>query len=67
TVGISGYQGGRMKALCDICAVVPSDNMQMIEDLHHAIAHSVFTSVRDSLQMDRDKFMANPPEQKRAA
>ncbi|MCU1284833.1 MAG: sugar isomerase, partial [Acidobacteriales bacterium] len=42
TVGISGYQGGRMKALCDICAVVPSDNMQMIEDLHHAIAHSVF-------------------------
>jgi D-sedoheptulose 7-phosphate isomerase len=45
TVGISGFQGGEMKSLCDICAVVPSDNMQVIEDLHLAMAHSIFRIV----------------------
>jgi D-sedoheptulose 7-phosphate isomerase len=42
TVGISGFAGGAMKDLCDLCVVVPSDNMQIIEDLHLAIAHCVF-------------------------
>src|ERR1700720_4444931 len=45
TVGISGFQGGEMKALCKICVVVPSDNMQIIEDLHLAMAHSIFRTV----------------------
>jgi D-sedoheptulose 7-phosphate isomerase len=42
TVGISGFQGGKMKSLCDICVVVPSHNMQIIEDLHLTITHSVY-------------------------
>src|SRR5579863_6938152 len=37
TVGISGFQGGAMKSLCDVCVVVPSEDMQIIEDLHLAI------------------------------
>ena len=45
TVGISGFQGGQMKVLCDICVVVPSNNMQIIEDLHLAMAHSIFRIV----------------------
>jgi D-sedoheptulose 7-phosphate isomerase len=45
TIGISGYRGGEMKSLCDICAIVPSDNMQVIEDLHLAMAHSIFRIV----------------------
>ena len=45
TVGVSGFQGGKMKTLCDICVVVPSTNMQIIEDLHLAIAHTVFRIV----------------------
>jgi D-sedoheptulose 7-phosphate isomerase len=67
TTGISGYQGGRMKGLCDICAVVPSDNMQMIEDLHHAIAHSIFTAVRDRLRLQRPMLTAEALDGKRAA
>ena len=66
TLGITGYQGGRMKALCDVCAVVPCDNMQMIEDMHHAIAHSIFTVVRDKLRSAPAKTRAagagGPPE-----
>ena len=45
TVGISGFKGGTMKALCEICVVVPSDNMQIIEDIHLAMAHSIFRIV----------------------
>jgi D-sedoheptulose 7-phosphate isomerase len=45
TVGISGFEGGEMKSLCDICVIVPSNNMQIIEDLHVAMAHSIFRIV----------------------
>ncbi len=43
TIGIGGFEGGAMKPLCDIAVVVPSNNMQMIEDVHLCIAHCVFT------------------------
>jgi D-sedoheptulose 7-phosphate isomerase len=49
TVGLTGFQGGKMKALCDQCMIVPCDNMQIIEDLHLCAAHAVFTAVRQSL------------------
>ena len=32
-----------MKALCDVCLVVPSGNMQLIEDVHLSIAHCIFS------------------------
>lgn len=50
TAGLTGFQGGRMLALCDACIVVPCDNMQIIEDLHMCVAHSLFTCVRASVQ-----------------
>jgi D-sedoheptulose 7-phosphate isomerase len=46
TLGLSGFEGGKMKELCDLCMVVPSDNMQIIEDLHVCAAHAIFTAVR---------------------
>ena len=49
TVGVAGCHGGQMKDLCDICSVVPSDNVQVVEDLHHAMLHSIFTAVRAGL------------------
>jgi D-sedoheptulose 7-phosphate isomerase len=49
TVGLAGCQGGQMKGLCDVCAVVPSDNVKAVEDLHHAMLHSIFTAVREGL------------------
>ena len=52
-IGITGLQGGKMKALCDLCLVVPSDHMQYIEDAHLSIAHSVFTSVRQRIMNSR--------------
>jgi D-sedoheptulose 7-phosphate isomerase len=49
TIGLAGCNGGRMKELCDVCVMVPCDNMQIIEDLHLSIAHALFTTVRGKL------------------
>ncbi|HUL15879.1 MAG TPA: SIS domain-containing protein [Terriglobales bacterium] len=45
-VGLSGCRGGKMKDLCDLCVIVPSDNMQQIEDSHVCVMHAVFLSLR---------------------
>ncbi len=45
TVGITGYQGGKLKDLVDLCIVVPSEDMQYIEDAHLAIIHAVFRAL----------------------
>jgi D-sedoheptulose 7-phosphate isomerase len=50
-IGLTGFhQGGKMKALCDLCVVVPSDNMQIIEDLHLSVSHALFTMVCHRIQ-----------------
>ena len=49
TVGLTGFVGGRMLSLCDACIIVPCDNMQIIEDLHLCVAHSLFTCIRAKL------------------
>jgi D-sedoheptulose 7-phosphate isomerase len=46
TIGLTGFQGGRMKSCCKLCIVVPSKNMQVIEDVHLSVMHSIFTSLR---------------------
>lgn len=58
TVGLCGYNGGKMKPLCKICAIVPADHMQMIEDLQHAMAHSIFLAVRERLRGAEQKHFA---------
>lgn len=52
SVGLAGFDGGAMRSLCDACAVVPSENMQMIEDMHHAILHSMFSVLRERIAAD---------------
>jgi D-sedoheptulose 7-phosphate isomerase len=48
-IGLTGYQGGKMRALCDLCVIVPSENMQVIEDLHLSISHCVFSTVYNGI------------------
>lgn len=57
TVGMGGCQGGQMKALCDVCAIIPSDNIQLVEDLHHAMIHSISVAVRESLLAAANKIL----------
>lgn len=44
-IGLTGFAGGRLKELCDIAVVVPSDSMQVIEDAHLVVLHAVMVSM----------------------
>jgi D-sedoheptulose 7-phosphate isomerase len=59
TLGLTGFQGGKMKALCGLCVVIPSENMQVIEDLHLSVTHSIFTSLRARIvEMTSQRILA---------
>lgn len=46
TLGLAGFEGGRMRAMCRNCLVVPSNNMEIIEDVHMAVCHCLSTILR---------------------
>jgi D-sedoheptulose 7-phosphate isomerase len=52
TVGLTGFDGGDMKYLCNLCLIVPSNNMQIIEDLHLSVTHAVFTALRAKICLE---------------
>lgn len=49
TLGLTGFEGGKMKALCDVCVVLPSDNMQIIEDFHLSVTHAISSVIRQKV------------------
>jgi D-sedoheptulose 7-phosphate isomerase len=46
TVGWTGFKGGRLHELVDVCVIVPSDCMEQIEDVHLILEHAVCTTLR---------------------
>jgi len=46
TIGLGGFGGGKMKALLDCPIIVPSYNMQQVEDAHVIIAHMIFLDLK---------------------
>jgi D-sedoheptulose 7-phosphate isomerase len=51
-IGLTGFLGGEMKRMCDLCIVIPSDNMQIIEDLHVSVTHALFTILRNRIALE---------------
>ena len=45
-IGITGMSGGELPKLCDICYIVPSDNMLTIESMHLLICHCIVETIR---------------------
>jgi len=61
TIGLTGFCGGKMKSLCDVCITVPSENMQHIEDSHLCIMHAVFLAFRQcALSMSASRARGVP-------
>ncbi len=58
TIGLTGCRGGKLKGMVDVCLVVPSDNMQHIEDLHMILAHVIYTDMREELAAKPASFRA---------
>src|SRR5574337_1052168 len=46
TIGLGGFGGGKMKDLLDCPIIVPSDNMQQVEDAHLVISHMIFLDLK---------------------
>jgi D-sedoheptulose 7-phosphate isomerase len=52
TLVLTGFEGGRAKALADFCLVVPSDSMQHIEDAHLCATHAIFLAIRQRTMLN---------------
>jgi len=46
TIGFIGFDGGRLRDLVDIALVVPSHNMEQVEDIHLLLEHMITTCLR---------------------
>jgi D-sedoheptulose 7-phosphate isomerase len=46
---LTGFDGGRVKDFCELCLIVPSNNMQHVEDAHLCASHAIFTAVRERM------------------
>ena len=52
TIGFTGFDGGKLKGLVDICVLVPSWSMDRVEDLHLIVQHLMCTCLRDVPNLD---------------
>src|SRR5829696_2741893 len=48
-VGLSGCSGGRLARVSDVAVNVPSDRIEVVEDAHLVVAHSLCVAVRERL------------------
>lgn len=46
-IGLTGFNGGKLKSKCDECFIVPSNSMYRIEDMHLIINHIVTSVLRE--------------------
>ncbi|NQT73028.1 MAG: SIS domain-containing protein [Chloroflexi bacterium] len=46
TIGLTGFDGGQLKDLAQICLVVPNNCMEQIEDIHLTLTHSISTCLK---------------------
>ena len=49
TIGFGGRDGGKMKALCDLLLIAPTDSMEMLEDMHLIYFHDLVCAMRPGL------------------
>jgi len=50
TVGLAGFEGGRLGALVDVPVIVPCSCMEQIEDAHLAVCHMTCSMLRQHLR-----------------
>lgn len=46
TVGMTGFDGGHLKDLVDICIIVPDNNIDKVEDVHLMLGHVITSCLR---------------------
>ena len=49
TLGLSGFDGGALKELADVCVVVPVDSTPQVESFHLALEHLICDCLRQRI------------------
>lgn len=49
TIGMTGFDGGRLKHMVDVCVLVPCHNMEQVEDTHLVLEHLITTALRKAI------------------
>lgn len=52
TIGLTGFQGGKLKSMVKECLVVPSNSMQRIEDIHLIMGHLLMCYFKEAIQKE---------------
>ena len=48
TIGLTGYEGGELEKMVDICLVAASGSMERIEDIHLVVNHILTGLLRNA-------------------
>jgi D-sedoheptulose 7-phosphate isomerase len=48
-IGVTGFDGGKLKALADVSVHIPVDDMGMTEALHGVVFHLAMCQLRERL------------------
>jgi D-sedoheptulose 7-phosphate isomerase len=50
TLGLAGFNGGKLKSLVDDCLVIPASSIEQAEDVHLILEHIICTTLRELLK-----------------
>lgn len=52
TIGFSGRDGGKMKALCDLCVIADTWGMEQLEDMHMVWEHAIICTLKNEIEKE---------------
>ena len=67
SIGLTGRSGGRLASLVDLVVRAPSDRIEVVEDAHLIVAHSLCVSVRQRLDDCASEPVTSPVVSSRGA
>ena len=47
SIGLTGFEGGELSNLTDLCLITPGKDMQQIEDFHLITTHMIYRSLKE--------------------
>jgi D-sedoheptulose 7-phosphate isomerase len=60
TIGLVGYDGGKLKKIAKHCIHVPANDMQKVEDIHMIMEHVMMSIIKGYLRGDEVDYQSNP-------
>jgi D-sedoheptulose 7-phosphate isomerase len=62
-ISLTGRSGGTLRTMSDVTVAVPSDSMEVVEDAHLIVAHSLCVAAREQLACAPQAVETPPPAQ----